>query len=302
MVYVWTGLTQAIGLRYYGIPGIDVTLDMGFQYREPPHDNAFMKPDEYDQLIDDPTAFLLDVWLPRISTEVRGLGEPVTRAHNLSFIKGGMAMMDYFSAFGEQNARLRAESGTVSAISGILKAPMDIIADKLRGYLGLVDDLHERRDKVLAACKALLPHLLNVARATADPNRLVPVGYWMHRGGVPFVSPEIFKNVYWPTVRPIIEELWADGIQTLFYAEGKWDRHSSRSPNCPTGASSITSTRETLPRPTRSGPQVLLKRGTLQCYPGARHARRRAPPLQGSHRHRRPRWRLHHGFQRHRPE
>ncbi len=47
----------------------------------------------------------------------------------------------------------------------------------------------------------------------------------MHRGGVPFVSPEIFKNVYWATVKPIIEELWADGIQTLFYAEGKWDRH-----------------------------------------------------------------------------
>src|SRR3954471_6460054 len=54
MVYVWTGLTQAIGLRYYGIPGIDVTLDMGFQYREPAADNAFMKPDEYDRLIDDP--------------------------------------------------------------------------------------------------------------------------------------------------------------------------------------------------------------------------------------------------------
>ncbi|MGC8643366.1 MAG: uroporphyrinogen decarboxylase family protein [Isosphaeraceae bacterium] len=225
MVYVWTGLTQAIGLRYYGIPGIDVTPDMGFQYREPPHDNAFMKPDEYDQLIDDPTAFLLDVWLPRVSTEVRKLGEPVTRAHNLSFLKGGMAMMEYFGAFGTQNARLRAESGTVSAISGILKAPMDIIADKLRGYLGLVDDLHERRDKVLAACEALLPHLLHVARTTADPDRLVPVGYWMHRGGVPFVSPEVFKNVYWPTIRPIIEDLWADGIQTLFYAEGKWDRH-----------------------------------------------------------------------------
>ncbi len=225
MVYVWTGLTQAIGLRYYGIPGIDVTLNMGFQYREPSQDNAFMRPEEYDQLIDDPTAFLLDVWLPRISTEVRKTGEPVSRAHNLSFIKGGMAMMEYFGAFGTQNARLRAESGTVSAISGILKAPMDIIADKLRGYLGLVDDLHERRDKVLAACEALLPHLLHVARATADPARLVPVGYWMHRGGVPFVSPEIFKNIYWPTIKPIIEELWADGIQTLFYAEGKWDRH-----------------------------------------------------------------------------
>ena len=47
----------------------------------------------------------------------------------------------------------------------------------------------------------------------------------MHRGGVPFVSPEIFQNIYWATVKPIIEELWADGHQTLFYAEGKWDHH-----------------------------------------------------------------------------
>ena len=199
---------------------------MGFQYREPSQDNAFMRPDEYDQLIDDPTAFLLE----RLAAAGLYRGAQDRRAgaraaHNLSFLKGGMAMMEYFSAFGPQNARLRAESGTVSAIAGIFKAPMDIIADKLRGYLGLVDDLHERRDKVLAACEALMPHLLHVARGTADPDRLVPIGYWMHRGGVPFVSPEIFKNIYWPTVKPIIEELWADGIQTLFYAEGKWDQH-----------------------------------------------------------------------------
>ena len=35
MVYVWTGLTQAAGLRYYAIPGIDVEPDVGFQYKEP---------------------------------------------------------------------------------------------------------------------------------------------------------------------------------------------------------------------------------------------------------------------------
>jgi hypothetical protein len=102
---------------------------------------------------------------------------------------------------------------------------MDIIADKLRGYLGLVDDLFQRRDKVIAACEALAPHLLHVARSTADPNKNVPVGFWMHRGGVPFVSPEIFQNIYWATLKPIIQELWASGHQTLFYAEGKWDHH-----------------------------------------------------------------------------
>lgn len=225
MVYVWTGLTQAIGLQYYGVPGIDVPPNMGFQYREPSQHQAFMRADEYDQLIEDPTGFLLNVWLPRVSSAVQRPGAPVTEKHSLSFLKGGMAMMEYFGSFGVQNARLRAESGTVSAIAGIFKAPMDIIADKLRGYLGLVEDLFERRDKVLAACEALMSHLCHIARMTADPDRLVPIGYWMHRGGVPFVSPEIFKNIYWATVKPIIEELWADGHQTLFYAEGKWDHH-----------------------------------------------------------------------------
>ena len=236
MVYVWTGLTQAIGLKYYGIPGIDIPADTGFQYREPPQQDAFMRADEYDALIEDPTGFLLNVWLPRVSTSVVAPGQPTTMENHLSFIKGGMAMMKYFAGFGTQAARLRSESGTVSAIAGIFKAPMDILADKLRGYLGLVEDLFERRDKVVAACEALMPHLCHVARITADPQKLVPIGYWMHRGGVPFVSPEIFRNIYWATVKPIIEELWANGHQTLFYAEGKWDFHLTSFAELPEGS------------------------------------------------------------------
>jgi len=174
---------------------------------------------------DDPTGFLYNVWLPRVSTQLCPIGEPCTYENNLALVKTSMAMMQYFTAFGPQTQRLQTECGTVSAIAGILKAPMDIIADKLRGYLGLVDDLFERPEKVLAACEALAPHLLNVAKTTADPTRNVPIGFWMHRGCVPFVSPEIFENVYWATLKPIIQELWADGHQTLFYAEGNWDHH-----------------------------------------------------------------------------
>lgn len=225
MVYVWTGLTQAIGLKYYGIPGIDVPPETGFQYREPSQQDAFMRPDEYDALIEDPTGFLLNVWLPRVAAPVRAPGQPTSQENHLSFLKGGMAMLQYFTAFGTQNARLRAESGTVPALAGIFKAPMDILADKLRGYLGLVEDLFERRDKVVAACEALMPHLYHVALTTSDPSGLLPIGYWMHRGGVPFVSPEIFQNIYWATVKPIVQQLWANGRQTLFYAEGSWDYH-----------------------------------------------------------------------------
>jgi len=236
MVYVWTGLTQAIGLEYYGTPGIDIPPDIGFQYREPNEQKAYMKADEYDALIADPTGFLYNVWLPRVSADVVAPGAPASYRNNLAFVKGGMAMLRYFFAFGDQNARLRDESGTVSAIAGILKAPFDIIADKLRGYVGLTMDMFERPEKVLAACEALMPHLLNVALTSADPEKKVPVGFWMHRGCVPFVTPAQFESHFWPTLRPIIEELWRNGIQTLFYAEGDWNYHLDRFGELPGGS------------------------------------------------------------------
>ena len=225
MVYVWTGLTQTVGLKYYGVPGMDVPVDTGFQYREPSEEDAFMKADEYDLLIADATGYLFNVWLPRASNYVCPEGEPVTYRNNLSFLKGGMAMLSYFTAFGPQIQRLRSDYGTVSAISGIFKAPFDILADKLRGYIGLTMDLFERPEKVRQACEALMPHLLHIALSGADPAKNVPIGFWMHRGCTPFINMEQFHNFYWPTLKPIIEEIWRHGHQVLFYAEGRWMAH-----------------------------------------------------------------------------
>jgi uroporphyrinogen-III decarboxylase len=236
MVYGWTGLTQAIGTKYYAVPGIDLPPDIGFQYAEPPEEEAFMKPDEYDQLIEDPTGFLFNVWLPRVSADVAAMNQPTSYRNNLSFVKGGMAMLSYFNAFGRQNELLRSECGTVSAISGILKAPFDIIADKLRGYIGLTMDLFERPKKVLAACEALMPHLTHVALSGADADKNVPIGLWMHRGCVPFISQKHFAKFYWPTLKPIVEEIWSHGHQVLFYAEGNWNAHLKSFAELPDGS------------------------------------------------------------------
>jgi hypothetical protein len=225
MLATWTGMTQAIGLRYYMTPGIDLPANVGHQYREPPPDQAWMKPEEYDALIEDPTGFLYNVWLPRVAAPLSPIGGPVTFAHNLALVKGAMAMQRFFAAWGDQEKRLRTESGTPTAIAGMLRAPLDLLADKLRGYLGLVDDLFERPQKVMAACEALMPHLTHFALATADPLKQVPIGFWMHRGCVPFISFEQFGRIAWPTLKPIVQELWAQGHQTLFYAEGNWDHH-----------------------------------------------------------------------------
>ncbi len=236
MIYVWTGLTEAIGLTYYGAPGIHVPADVGFQYAEPPENCAHMRADEYDALIADPTGFLFNTWLPRVSADVAPIGSPSTYRNNLSFLKGGMAMLHYFTALGAQNDRLKNECGTVPAIGGILKAPLDIIGDKLRGYYGLTNDLIEQPEKVLEACRALMPHMMHIALTSADPDKLVPITIWMHRGCVPFVTPQQFETVYWPTLRPIVETLWANGYQVLFYAEGNWDAHLETFTELPDGS------------------------------------------------------------------
>ncbi|MFP3953022.1 MAG: uroporphyrinogen decarboxylase family protein [Candidatus Acetothermia bacterium] len=236
MVYVWTGLTQAIGLDYYGIPGIHTSEDHGFQYREPPKEEAFMKPEEYDDLIEDPTGYLFNVWFPRVSSEVSAPDENTSYRNNLSFLKGGTAMQRYFNSFGEQNRVLKEEIGTVPAISGIFKSPFDIIADKLRGYYGLAEDVIKRPGKVLAAAKALMPHIYYMALSGADPEGNVPIPIWMHRGCSPLFSPEHFEKFNWTTLKPIIEELWANGHQVLIYAEGDWSAHLESFAELPEGS------------------------------------------------------------------
>jgi len=225
MIYVWPGITDAASVRYYGVPGVDVPPDCGFQYLEPPEDQSFMRADEYDRLIDDPTAFLYEVWLPRATRRIAAAGTPNTFRSDVALVSSAMAMVQYFNAYGPHTERMMNEAETPGALCGIFKAPLDIIGDKLRGYIGLSMDLFEQPEKVMKACEALMPHLHWLASQTADPGSQLPIGYWMHRGCVPFVQPEHFDNIYWPTVRPIIEQLWKEGHQTMFYAEGNWDAH-----------------------------------------------------------------------------
>ena len=236
MVWVWTGLTQAAGLRYYGVPGIDVGPNVGFQYREPPQEEAYMRREEYDEFIEDPVRFLYNVWLPRVSTEMSPRGMPASYRHNLALVKSTWAMSSYFSSLGPQVARMQNETGTVSAISGMLKAPLDVLADKFRGYLGLAFDLMEIPEKVMAACQALLPHLEWIALSGLDPTHNIPIPIWMHRGCVPFISHEHFNTIYWPTLKPMIESIWERGNQVLFYAEGNWDAHLDTFAELPAGS------------------------------------------------------------------
>ncbi|MBA7598510.1 hypothetical protein ES703_05528 [subsurface metagenome] len=232
MVYVWSGLVDHFGQKYYKVPGIELSPDVGFQYFEPStEEEAYMKEDEYGLLIESPTEFLANVWMPRISPNLVPIGEPNTFSNNMAWLKGGIAMMDYFAAWEQAVNQLKTECGTVSAIAGILKAPFDILADKLRGFRQVSIDVYRQPKKVEAACEALTPYLLQNAKVTSDPTKQVPVTVWLHRGTM--FSKDMYERFFWPTMKEIIVKLWQEGIQTLWYAEGNWDKWLSYTEELP---------------------------------------------------------------------
>lgn len=179
------------------MPGVDVPPNNGFQYREPPEDASFMREDEYDRLIDDPLAFFYEVWLPRATRKIAAAGEPVTFRHNVSFRFGGdghdavlQRLRPALCAVAQRGRHARRDRR-------YSKRRSTSSATKLRGYIGLTMDMYSQPEKVMKACEALMPHPYWVAAATADPSSQLPIGYWMHRGCVPFVRPDQFASHYW---------------------------------------------------------------------------------------------------------
>ncbi len=224
---IWSnyGVGKAFGHRYLKVPGVDVDMSSVLQYSEPSEDDAFLRGDEYEEFTADPTAFLLTKWLPRCSSRVAKPGEVTSLESNLALISGSMAYANYMNAFGPAANALKYDAGVVSANSGMIKAPLDILADKFRGFMELSIDCIERPQVVLKACEALIPHIVANALGSADPNKDVPITLWAHRGCVPFVNYDTFNNIFWPTLKPVLEEIISKGHQVLFYGEGNWEAH-----------------------------------------------------------------------------
>jgi hypothetical protein len=81
-----------------------------------------------------------------------------------------------------------------------------------------------------------MPHIVANALAGADPFKQVPITIWAHRGCLPFFTQETFDTIFWPTLKPVFEELISRGHQILFYGEGNWEPHYETLCELPAGS------------------------------------------------------------------
>ncbi|UCE55311.1 MAG: uroporphyrinogen decarboxylase [Desulfobacterales bacterium] len=231
---------DTLDLRLYQWPGHGVAKDREYQYVE----DEYMKAEEYQDLIDDPTAFFLTVYFPRIfgalkSFETLPLFPPLneiplvpptfmrfgTEQMQSSFQSLGQAgeeSLRWRTAVGEVNMRIMGK-GFPSFSGGFTKAPFDVIGDSLRGTKGVMLDMFRYPDELKEACERLTPIMVKCGAAACRANGHIMPFIPLHKGADGFMSDEQFRTFYWPTLRKLIIGLINEGMVPLLFAEGSYN-------------------------------------------------------------------------------
>jgi uroporphyrinogen-III decarboxylase len=226
--------------KVYRWPGHGVPADTLYQCIEA----EYMKADEYDLLIDDPTDFWLKVYLPRVFGALEPLktlsslfslmempmagpslqvyGEPGVQAAFKSLLDAGKAAREWGDALKKGNREIQ-ELGFPALTGGSTKAPFDTIGDTLRGTQGIMLDMYRCPDKLLEALERLVPLMVKMALGGARKSGIPLIFIPLHKGADGFMSLQQFKKFYWPTLRKVIIGLIEAGLVPLLFAEGSYN-------------------------------------------------------------------------------
>jgi uroporphyrinogen-III decarboxylase len=210
---IWGPLYDAVGNKIYKLPGRDLPKNVQLQFVE----DEYMKADEYDMFIRNPVEFMMECFLPRISSEFSQKG---SMRSQLAMLKGGMAYMMMSSIMKNRALYLEKELGMPQPTAGWMLAPFDVFGDCLRGLQGMMLDIFRQPDKILEACESVIPHMVNSALSVADPLKRYPIFMPLHKAI--FLTPKQFEEFYWPSLKKAMLMLIEAGYTIRAYLEGDW--------------------------------------------------------------------------------
>jgi uroporphyrinogen-III decarboxylase len=205
-------------------------------------EGEYMKADEYDVLLKDPSDFFFRYYLPRnigvlspfarFSPFPHMLGMPVrflAPAILPEVQKAYQAMIDYGKEMMKWQESLAAfdrealAAGYPMFAGGQSHAPFDILADTLRGTQGIIMDMYRQPDKLLEAMEMLTPINIDCGLQMADASGRPIVFFALHKGDDTFMSDKQYEKFYWPTFRKVIMGLIGEGCVPMLFAEGRYN-------------------------------------------------------------------------------
>lgn len=217
---------EALDVKNRLWPGGPLPPDYEYQFVE----GEYMKEDEYDLFLSDPTDFMIRYYLPRMYgallplSKLPSLGvmfqgfegivpmfttpEFMQLARSLS--KAGREMAEFRKTIGdayEELALLGFPAFAPVTVGGVGGAPFDTISSFLRGMEGSMIDMYRRPEKLLQACDMILERRIAGA-VPADPEKRgnpKRIGMPLWRGDKAFMSDAHFKKFYWPGLKKALQ-------------------------------------------------------------------------------------------------
>ena len=205
-------------------------------------EGEYMKEDEYDLLIHDPSDFWMRTYIPRVF----GAFEPWKYLNPFtSIIEAPAAWFMPYMRLDLQAAAQRLidigkeltvwskmtgeftlwaqESGYPAFRMTFCKAPFDTIGDTLRGTKGIIRDMFRRPEHLLEAIDVVTDFSIRQTIATANATQAITAFFPLHKGADGFMSPKQFEKFYWPSLKKVINALINEGIRPELFAEGSYD-------------------------------------------------------------------------------
>lgn len=226
---------ETLGIKWFKWAGHGLPDNVMYQFME----GEYMKADEYDEFLYDPSHFMASKWLPRSFSALEGLAgfppmrlmmwfgwtgllaalaAPEVQAALEAARKGGEELGQWFASVGQYAGEIKAK-GFPQAYAAFSWPPFDIVGDTLRGTRGIMADIIRKPDKLLAAVDKATQMTIDYGAGAAGAD--LPLCWiWMHKGSEGFMSDQHYKTFYWPFLKRAIEGLVAMGVIPVVYCEG----------------------------------------------------------------------------------
>jgi hypothetical protein len=232
---------EVLQYRQLRLPGREVSPNHVFQFVE---DEYVKAEDFYDHFLEDPSDFMLRVYLPRICGALEPLkdfpplttwfgyylsiianliplGRPEISGALDALIKAGAEALTWGSKLVKTGKEITS-MGYPTMRGGSAAAPFDIVSDWFRGTRGAMLDMYREPEKMIRVMEKLVPILVRLGSTQAKIGGNPVVGLMLHKGPEGFMSLDQFNTFYWPTLRDVIIGLIDEGCVPMPLFEGDY--------------------------------------------------------------------------------
>jgi hypothetical protein len=234
-------IMEILDYKLYSWPGFGLPQDSpGIQFIE----GEYMRDDEYDDLITDPSDFWIRTYLPRVF----GTFAPFTRIQPFTNVIESITIAQ-FNTFGtpefqdllfkmaeigrefKKIEQINASYGLDGPAAGFpvmfggvfAKAPFDTLGDTLRGTANIMKDMYRRPEEVLAACDKIADFTIRSILKSPEIGKKLTIVYPLHKGADGWMSQKQFEKFYWPSMKKVMDAFINEGLIQSLFAEGSFN-------------------------------------------------------------------------------